>query len=285
MFSLAHISDLHFAKFSYNPLQFFSKRWVGNFNFLLNRRNTFSHLDLPRFILFLKQKKFQKILITGDFSTTGRDPEFLAAKHFCKALEKENLPVICIPGNHDFYTKANEKKKSFYQFLENPSPSFFSLKKEGIEAAPLWKDFWYIALDTCKATSLLSAEGFFSETLEKKMEELFSLLPKKAKILLLNHFPLFCNDGKKKSLVRSKFLRKVLEKNPSVLLYLCGHTHRSSLADLRERGLPILLDAGSLTYQKRSSFNAIHLFEQKVDVEIFQKKSAWEVVRKERFTF
>ncbi len=283
-FSIAHISDLHFGKFCLNPLQFFSKRWVGNLNFLFNRRKSFSVEGLDAFIDFLQEKGFQKVFITGDFSTTGRREEFSEGKIFCEKLEKKGLSPLCIPGNHDYYTKENEREKEFYTFLQNPKASFFSLKEDGIELTPLCGPFWVLALDTCFATSLFSAKGLFSEKIEKKLEEALSLVPEGAKIIMLNHFPLFCNDTESKALIRREALQKILQKNQMVALYLSGHTHRSAVADLRERGWPILINAGSLTYKKRSSFNAIHFSEESIEVEVFEKKEAWEVVRKDRFS-
>jgi len=285
-FRIAHISDLHIGKFSWNPAQFFSKRWVGNLNFLFNRSTTFSTDNLLSFIPWLQENNIDQIIITGDLSTTGRKAEFSKARQIVETFTDKGFPVICLPGNHDHYTKKNYRQKTFYQFFENPSPRFFSLKQYGLEAGPLFENFWYVALDTSIATSLFDASGVFSEDLEKRLIELFSLIPEKVQILLLNHFPLYCNDEKKKQLHRSEALLKVLQNTKRVCLYLHGHSHRSCLADLRGSNLPILLDAGSFCYRLRSSFNLITLSENSLEIEILEKKKhLWENVRKETFSF
>jgi len=80
MVTIAHISDLHFSKISFNPLQFFSKRWAGNFNLLLNRpsqrNNTHPFSLLPLF----KKRGVSHVIISGDLTSTATDAEYLLAQ-------------------------------------------------------------------------------------------------------------------------------------------------------------------------------------------------------------
>ena len=57
MFRFAHLSDLHFSHITWNLAQLFSKRLVGNVNWLLRRRSEFDHqLLLPLYELLVKER-------------------------------------------------------------------------------------------------------------------------------------------------------------------------------------------------------------------------------------
>lgn len=285
-YRIAHISDLHFSKITWNPTQFLSKRWIGNMNLLFNRRKSFQVERLSFFSEWLKKNPVDQITVTGDLSTTGRNIEFSEAKKWLQTLQDQKMSLLLVPGNHDHYTKKGYEAKTFYQYFSNSSPQFFSLKEFGVEAAPLFHDFWYVALDTCLSTSLFSSRGLFSRKLEKKLQEVLLLLPKQAKVMLVTHYPFLCNDPVTHSLQRREHLQKILKKNPQIFLYLHGHTHRSCLADLRSQKLPILLDAGSLTYYKRSSFNLLTFHEKKLEVTGWERKEdQWIPFKEQSFSW
>ena len=99
----AHISDLHFACPPFGPLQFFSKRWLGNLNYLFNRKNDFVHERLPQLIELFKAQGVTHVIISGDFSITSRRRELRMGKQFVKSLEDAGFKIFTIPGNHDHY--------------------------------------------------------------------------------------------------------------------------------------------------------------------------------------
>src|SRR5207249_2378107 len=102
----AHISDLHFGSFALSPLQFFSKRWLGNFNFLLRRKRKFDYRRLVQLRELFKEHQITHVLITGDLSVTARPSEFWQGNNFVELLKEAGLEVFVVPGNHDHYTKA-----------------------------------------------------------------------------------------------------------------------------------------------------------------------------------
>ncbi|MFI0478727.1 MAG: hypothetical protein ACH349_06395, partial [Candidatus Rhabdochlamydia sp.] len=73
-----------------------------------------------------------------------------------------------------------------------------------------------------------------------------------------------------KGLKRSEALCDLIKKFPQVNLYLHGHTHRHCIADLRQSGLPIILDSGSIIEKKTGSWNLIELHEKEFWVENFK---------------
>ncbi|NGX40107.1 MAG: 3',5'-cyclic adenosine monophosphate phosphodiesterase CpdA [Chlamydiae bacterium] len=276
-FRFAHISDLHFGSFSLSPLQFFSKRFVGNFNFLLNRRKAFAYNRLIDLIDLFKKEGVTHIFITGDFSVTSRKIEFSMGKNYLDLLRKEGFTLFTVPGNHDHYTKRSHRKKTFYRFFDKQfDPDCpLSLKKDLVTYTQLVQGLWVVALDTATATPLYSAEGHFSPEAEESLEKAFQAIPKEDTILLMNHFPLFTTEKGKNSLVRAPLLKSLLAKNPNILLYLHGHSHRQAVADLRPNQLPIISDCGSTPHRKEGACHLFTLEKTEISLDVYRFDDEW----------
>lgn len=257
---LAHISDLHFGSFSVNPLQFFSKRWIGNFNFLLNRKKAFDYNRLIELINHFKELEVTHVVITGDFTVTARSIEYQMGQRFVKLLEKEGMQVFTIPGNHDHYTQRSFEKKHYYRFF----PAAFdpkcplNLRDHCVTYTKVGNRLWLMGLDTAIAAPLLSAEGLFGPVVEENLKKALAHIPEDETVILLNHYPFFRTSLKRHGLGRAEVLEELLKKAPNIGLYLHGHTHRQVIADLRESELPIISDTGSTPHIKGG---ACHLFE------------------------
>jgi 3',5'-cyclic AMP phosphodiesterase CpdA len=260
-FRCAHISDLHFSKPSWSLNQFFSKRWLGNANLMLSRKQVYTPEHLHSLIDTFTRLDVKHVFITGDVSTTSTEEEFELAQEFVSSLKDANLNVFVLPGNHDQYTRKAHRDQLFYQFFETqyaPITSF-NLKKDGLTIAPLAPKWSIILLDTALATSLISSCGLFNTQLEEKLEAALKEIPSHHNLILANHFPFFHNDSPRKMLKRGSHLRAILERNPQIRLYIHGHTHRHCIADLRSSNLPIVLDSGSTSHQKIGSWNLIDI--------------------------
>lgn len=290
LFRLAHISDLHFSHATFNPMQFLSKRWLGNVNYLLTRQHAFTPEKLTNLFPTFRELEVDAVLITGDLSSTSQEKEFKMAQEFIEGLKKENFKVFALPGNHDQYTKKAYHQQLFYQFFDEAysSSSPLSLKNDNLSVSFLGHDWWLIGLDTAIATSLFSSSGYFSSELEALLEKALGEIPKGHKVILMNHFPLFCNESRRKELVRKEALRKLLERFPQVKLYLHGHSHRHCIADLRSSNLPIILDSGSTAQKKGATWNLIEITDKGCSVEVYKNQSnptsfPWEPVLKSHF--
>ncbi len=280
---LAHISDLHFSSWDWSPAQFFSKRWLGNLNFLFGRRRIFSYDRLALLPALFKEKGISHVMITGDLSTTSSPAEFQKAKDFIHTLEKQGLEVFCIPGNHDQYTREAYKKHLFYDYFPAKwSDSPYNLKEHGMTAKKLSEKWWFVGLDTALATSWFFSSGRFSEKIEKNLIEFLSKLPEGEQVILFNHFPFFQHESARKRLQRGNSLRQILEKFPQVKIYCHGHTHRQCLADLRASQLPIVLDSGSIVHRDRGTWHQLNLSPEKLITDIFTwKDEKWVATRQE----
>jgi 3',5'-cyclic AMP phosphodiesterase CpdA len=277
---IAHISDLHFAKATWNPLQFFSKRWLGNVNLLFSRRHDFEQSRLFALPELLTQLKVDHVVICGDVSTTGRKEEFELAASLSKAIEDKGIKTITIPGNHDHYTRKGYRQRWFYDYFPEEQ-----LKTEAVTAKPLGKGWWIVALDTALATSWTSSQGFFSPKIEALLLKTLTKIPDTDRVIMANHFPFFEHDSPRKTLQRGPYLQETLRNHPKVKFYLHGHTHRHCIADLRADGLPILLDSGSTPHRQHGTWNLIDIAPEKCTIEVFSWEDGWQPSRKVALTW
>lgn len=269
MLRFAHISDLHFSHFSLNPLQIFSKRWVGNLNLFLNRKKKFDPATPYALIPLFQTLKLDAVLITGDLTSTTHPKELTKAKEYVQALRSAGLEVILIPGNHDHYTKSAYNRLDFYRVFNDHALSA-SLKEQRLGKLDLGNNWSLIALDCACATPLFSSHGVFSQEMEQRLQQLFSTLSSREKVILMNHFPFFEME-RKKSLERSKQLFTLIQRYPQIKLYLHGHTHRHIIADLRKSALPIIADSGCTAYRPCPTWNLIDIREQGCDITVYKE--------------
>ena len=276
---IAHLSDLHFCKVSKNPLQFFSKRWLGNMNLFFCRKKRWAAQHIEALGDLLEEKGVNLVVLTGDATSTSHSAEFRLAAAFFNQLKKRGMDVIALPGNHDHYTKKAYRERHFYNFFparlmeEGHHLSHFCLKSHAVGAKQLPDGWWLIVLDTALATPWVSSRGLFSTEVEEHLRRLLKQIPEGDKVIIANHFPFFQSDSPRKILVRGKALQGVLEEFPKVKLYIHGHTHRRSVADLRENGLPIVIDCGSTGMGSKVSWNLIDLEENSVRFQHFESEA------------
>ena len=282
---IAQISDFHYTQLTWNPFRLFSKRILGNLNWLLNRKNVFSPQLLEPIPGMLRSLGVDLVLLGGDFTTTALREEYEKASRF---VQKLSQPWIAVPGNHDHYTYSSFRNKHFYQYFSNRrepishTTDFFHLKEHGVEAHRIAPHWWLIALDTAQATSFTSSRGLFNERQEAYLREVLSLIPPDDRIICFNHYPFFQQDEPQRNLMRGEHLQKILQEHPQIRLYLHGHTHRHSIADLQPNGLPILLDSGCAVQGKEASWNLIDLMPDHCSISAYGwKEDHWEPFREE----
>lgn len=263
---IAHISDLHFFHFSWHPRTFFTKRALASLNYLLFRRKVFNHKQLFSLVELFKTEKVDMVIISGDLTTTGHKNELKQSLRLFRLFEENDISYLIIPGNHDFYLKKDEKKKSFYRFFQKEESPLATKK---VERGELSEDWWYVALDTAYASALYSSQGLFHKEMEKELEKALHHIPKGKNILCVNHFPIFAPDGPRRALRRREQLCEIFKRHPEIKLYIHGHTHKHSIADLRSSSLPIILDAGCSSYAEQGTFNMLRLEKESVEVKTY----------------
>ena len=283
MLRMIHISDLHFSKISFCLSQFFSKRWIGVMNLVFSRKKSFHPYPLWQLIDLFDKIQANYLIVTGDITSTSHREEFLSAKELFSAMEKHNLRLFYLPGNHDQYTKKDYHKRTFYKYFSNPflhtekAISHFQLRLHGVEAHYLQDKWWLVLMDTAKATSFFSSRGHFTPSIENNLLSLLSQIPKKDKIILANHFPFSQHESPRKILVRGKRLQEIIQNNSQIYFYLHGHTHAHSLANLQPNKLPIVLDSGSCAHNQIGSFNVITIDKEHTEIATYRWiKNTWQ---------
>lgn len=285
---IAHISDFHFTHLTWNPLRLASKRFLGNLNWIFSRRKHFFEEQVAPLPSLLEELNVDLALLGGDFTTTALTEEYEKALRLVKRIKQ---PWLAIPGNHDHYTFRSYKQKHFYRYFTNSRKKithpveFFTLKEHGVEAHQLPNQWWVVTLDTAQATNPYSSEGLFSKRQEKLLKEVLSLIPKEAPILLLNHYPFFQNDHTRRNLQRGDALEELLRQDLRIRLYLHGHTHRHTVANLQEAGLPIVLDSGSCAQGRKGAFNLIDLTPEGCKIATYRFDHKWTKTRTEEFAW
>lgn len=254
---IAHLSDPHYGSINFHPRQFLSKRWLGNLNLLLFRQKR--HLMEPLLELppLFEKLKVDYAFITGDFTSTALESEFQKAKEF---IDLFTLPTFLLPGNHDCYTRGSQRTRRFYNFFPPES-------REGILVQELKEDWWWIGLDCALPSPYFCSFGEFTKMQEENLEKTLALLPPQAKVVMGNHFPLFRSQGWRHDLHRKEKLQKILIKHPQVKLYLHGHDHRPYIKDKRAKGLPLVLNSGSISHQRHGGFYLIKIEDKRCELQ------------------
>jgi 3',5'-cyclic AMP phosphodiesterase CpdA len=272
---VAHVSDLHFTHFTLDLRSFRWKRWLGMCNWLFFRKKDFYYDPLNELPKLWDRLSVDLILVGGDLTSTALQSEFQAARAF---FDRCQQPLLFIPGNHDQYTYDVMQKKTFYRYFQNPaSVGGYTLSQHGVELHRIAPSWWCIALDTAPAMPLFSSNGWFAARVEQHLEEIMRFIPVGDRALMLNHFPFFQNDLPRHRLHRGECLRTFLESHPAICLYLHGHTHRHTIADLQKSSLPLILDAGCPVQRDHPTWNLLDLRDDGCTIEVYSWKGAWEM--------
>lgn len=248
----------------------------------MNRKGQFSEKAVLALPHLLKDLGVDLVLLGGDFTTTSLKEEFVKATQF---VEKIKQPWLAIPGNHDHYTRKSFREKLYYRYLTNrkrPSLEIFTLKDDGLEAHRVGDGWWVVALDTSRATGPTSSRGLFSEELEGRLEKALLAIPKTESVILMNHYPFFQHDLPSRTLERGDALERLLKRHPEVKMYLHGHTHRHTLANLQANRLPLILDSGSCAQTKKATWNLIDIEEDGCSVHVYGWEEGWKKQKTEK---
>lgn len=268
-------SDIHFFAPRLDPRQIFSKEIIGNLNALFSRKKGHPVSYIDCFINQLTSLKATHLLILGDLTTTSSKKEFALAQQLISEIQNKGILVFAVPGNHDQYTAEAYREKRFYHMLEDfldfkgDSPHGFHLSKDKVASYQLGNNYWLVTLDTTLKTPFNHASGLFSEAIEKSLITVLSSIPKEAKVLVANHFPLETHLADHKSLYRRKELYNLLKQYPQVILYLHGHHHtciHSSKDSFK------MLDPGSLTRRGNAHFFILDNSKESLTIETYRKK-------------
>jgi 3',5'-cyclic AMP phosphodiesterase CpdA len=273
---IAQLSDFHFTRVTWNPLRLFSKRIVGQLNWLFCRKKNFSEERINALPPLLNNLGVDQVLLGGDFTSTSLQSEFEAAKKFAERLD---VPWIAIPGNHDAYTLGSYLTGRYYRYFGTEG-----LKKNKVETHPLNSSWVLIALDV--AVPGFASKGKFSSAQETFLKKTLDSIAPKQNIILFNHYPFFNNDFPSRGLKGKERLEAIVARDPRIKLYLHGHTHRHVIANLQPSGLPVVLDGGCVAHGEQGSWNLMTIDDKGIKIDVYRwAKHEWAVARSEEIAW
>ena len=282
---LAHISDIHFFHLAKTPLQFFSKRFLGNLYHLFKRRSSYNPLLAYDLLSFLQELNVSHLIISGDFTCSSSKKEFQIMQDYIDQAKKKGFTIFALPGNHDVYTQKAYKNQLFFSYLHN-LVNFFgdtphNLIDHRVAAFQLQKSWWLILLHCSFPLPWTKSNGIFAPHTEQHLKTVLSLLPQKAHLIIACHFPY---EGFRKNtsiLERGERLQKIIQQDKRISLYLHGHLHSPYLQKKEEL---LITDSGSISFTQKSSFNLIKLQENRYEIKQYKKDLKKFYLHKEVFS-
>lgn len=276
--TILHVADLHFWKFVRNPFRLLSKRVLGNANVYLRRRHEFPMAQAEALIEGLEATGERQALLTGDFSSTALDEEFVLARAFVDTLATRGFSVHLLPGNHDVYTYESHRLKRFERHFAPYIP------EAGYPAASQFPGGTPLVLVPTVGPNFLSSKGWISVEEIRKTAELLQDI--KAPTIVAGHYPVL-NETPGYRLTTNRLLRnadglrRVLGESGVPILYVAGHVHRfSHVQDSVYPNLTHLCTGAFFRDNTRESirgeFSRIRISESGFEVHRYVLREAWE---------
>lgn len=218
------LGDLHFSRSWLLPHEWFSKRILGQVNFLLRRRHKFDHGLLPEMFKQAMAQKPDWALLTGDFTTTALRREFADARTVLEGL-RERVPILAIPGNHDRYTFVSARQK----WMERELGWSFGVPEKFPKMSRLGGCWHLLQLDAA-CPRALSSRGRLDQAQLLAAEMMLDRLTPEDGVVVMCHYPLYAPQGMKIAYNRDmegrRRLTKLLRQAAPRVVYVHGHVHQ-----------------------------------------------------------
>jgi len=274
---LIHIADLHFWHVARNPLVLLNKRMLGNFNVWLRRRHEFAMHRAEAYADHVASLGIEELLLTGDFSSTALDAEFLLARAFVDGLRNRGLHISLMAGNHDVYTFEAVRKRRFERHFAEYLPA------SGYPWLQRLKGGTPLVLIPTVCPNLVSSRGRITRAEIEQVENL--LKPLEGSVIVAGHYPLLTQTygytvSRERELRNAETLRQALGRSGKPILYVCGHVHRFSyVQDVRYPNLRHLSSGAFFRIDKTRSINGdfseIHVDGESLSVFRHTYRDAW----------
>ncbi len=257
MFRAVHIGDLHFWRFTANPALLPGKRLLGLANLALRRSRAFQQGRAGELVARIGDAAPDRILLSGDFTTTSLPSEFSAAKDALAPLEERFAGRIrAVPGNHDRYTRRELRAKSFDRFLGDwcfrGTWPWFDDAGGGL---------WIAGIDATTSNGLGCFGTFRDETLEALKAWRSGEGADARELWIVCHFPtedlpgVFHRDRGRELHGGDRLLRFLGELNIPVF-YLHGHHHYRWIYRSPTHPNVTYLNAGAPMYRRKGMARA-----------------------------
>ena len=223
---IVQITDIHFWQVYLNPFKLLGKRALGNVNVWLRRRHEFVKERAEGFSDYVASLNPDRVLITGDFTSTATREEYLQARTWVDGLIQRGLELRAIPGNHDVYTFTSVRVNAFRKYFEDISA------KDPLPCVETWGDGLKVLLVPTVVPNAVSSKGRITSMELSRTRELIEA--HEGPLLIAAHYPVL-NDTYayhtkgERQLRDADALLDVLRLVRGETLYVSGHVHRFSL--------------------------------------------------------
>lgn len=274
MLRLAHISDVHLtaSPLGWRRRDFISKKVTGWANVkLLGRGRRFKHS--LRIVDQLRQdicdRGCDQIVFSGDATKLAFENEFRVASERLGVNDPNQTPGFCVPGNHDYYTRAAFREGYFERYFlpwmqgKRIDDSIYPYAKKVGHA-------WLIGLNSSSANWwTFDASGTVGHEQLMRFRKLCEMLDDGPRIVV-THYPL--RTRRRKLERRSHRLRDyklALEcaRDCGISLWLHGHIHTPYFLKQGD-DLPFpTICAGSCTQTNRWCYNQYLLDDRRLQIQ------------------
>lgn len=221
---IIHFSDAHAGGPAEDWMAYIDKRWVGVFNYRFRRK--FQH-DLKRLELavnFILEDKPDVAVFTGDLTSAGQPGEFAKTLEILKPLRDSDIPLLAIPGNHDYYVKRPvcvDAMKQAISYLSNDRLTF-----DNMPTKLTFNGTDFLIVNESWPSNLLCSWGFLKkDSTEFLINECAQ--PKDRVRILIGHYPLIEDYPLLRMRHRLWGQKQAVEllRAKKLDLSLCGHVH------------------------------------------------------------
>ena len=220
---ILHIADVHFWRVVRNPFRLLNKRFLGNLNVFLRRRHEFLAHRAEDYADALAATGIKTAILTGDFTSTALDEEFVLAKTFVDRLAADGMTIHLMPGNHDVYTFESHRTRRFESYFKDYLP------EEGYPAKVRLPGGTDLVLISTVVPNMISSKGLVTRQAVEKTSELLAACGEP--VLTAGHYPVLNETygytmSSDRQMRNAGMLHRALGEAGKRMLYLSGHVHR-----------------------------------------------------------
>ncbi|BAM03173.1 metallophosphoesterase family protein [Phycisphaera mikurensis] len=222
---LALLGDVHFFELRMAPRRLLSKRAMGHANLVLNRRKKFAHERLPALLEHLRAQKPDRLLMSGDVTTSSLEAEFARVRTALATLDdaEHAIQTVLVPGNHDAYTFRSHRTSRMRTLLADVVPPSFPHNE------PLGDRWELLALDSAVPNRIFSRGRLGAEQFAATR----TVIERKRAgegLVILCHYPCVVPRGTPSGwshdLKEAAELRELLQASPAEIVFVHGHVHK-----------------------------------------------------------
>jgi 3',5'-cyclic AMP phosphodiesterase CpdA len=260
---LVHVSDVHVSApgTAWRPADYISKRLTGWINLrLLGRGKRFRHTDAILAALAAEwrgEARPDHVIFSGDSSALGLAAEVDQAARLLGVHEPDPIAGLAVPGNHDYYTPADEASGAFERSF---APWQAGLRIDGLTYpfAQRVGHLWLVGVNSCRGHRRpTDASGLAGRPQLDRLERLLGQLDAGPRVLV-THYPVVRPDGlpeKEHHGLRDVADLVAVARRGGVGLWLHGHQHRPyRLDDPQVAPFPVIC-VGSTTDSRSHGYN------------------------------